>query len=367
MSTPETLSLLRTSLFDVHVQSGGKMVPFAGWELPVQYAGVKAETLAVRENCGLFDVSHMGQLDVRGADVTGALNAIVSADWSKVPLGRAAYGLLLTENAGILDDVMGYHLAEDHWLVVVNASRADVDEAHFRALLPDEIELTSRISNQAMIAVQGPKSQAILSQFCAADLSALSIRDVRETIILDQPCVITRGGYTGCDGFEWMGDAATAPLLWQKLIDAGAAAAGLGARDILRLEAGLPLYGHELREDWSPDESGVSFAVKMEKGDFFGRDALQKRRETAVAKSLRGVKMLGKAIAREGYAVAVGGHEVGVVTSGTPSPTLESNIALALIPAELPLGGEVEIAMRGSFHPAQIVALPFVPRSTKTS
>ncbi|RYG73332.1 glycine cleavage system aminomethyltransferase GcvT [bacterium] len=363
----ENTPLLRTSLFEVHRAAGGKLVPFAGWEMPVQYEGVKAETLAVRNSCGLFDVSHMGQLDVSGPGVTEALNAVVSADWSTVAVGRSAYGLLLTEDGGVQDDIMGYKLADDRWLVVVNASRADVDEAHFRAQLPESIQLANRYDNQAMIAIQGPDAEALFQKFCDLDLSPLKIRDVREVTVLGQPAIIARGGYTGCDGFEWMGDAATAAALWEKLIEAGAAPAGLGARDILRLEAGLPLYGHELREEWTPDESNVNFAVKPQKGPFFGRDALVKRRETVTAKTLRGVKMQGKAIAREGYPVVFGGEEIGVVTSGSPSPTLEANIALALISADLPLGGEVEISIRGTLHMAQIVALPFVPRTTKTT
>lgn len=364
---PESTSLLRTSLFDVHRASGGKIVPFAGWEMPVQYEGVKAETMAVRNKCGLFDVSHMGQLDVGGEGVTEALNSVVSADWSKVGVGRAAYGLLLTEEGGVQDDVMGYKLADDRWLVVVNASRADVDEAHFRAQLPADISLSNRYANQAMIAVQGPEAEGILQKYAAADLSGMRLRDVIETEVLDQPCVITRGGYTGCDGFEWIGDANTASTLWEKLVEGGASPAGLGARDILRLEAGLPLYGHELREDWTPDESGVAFAVKAEKGPFFGREGLLKKRETTVTKTLRGVKMLGRAIAREGYPVVLDGAEIGIVTSGSPSPTLDSNIALALISADLPLGSEVEISIRGALHKAEIVALPFVPRTTKTT
>ena len=365
---PPVVVLGRTALFEAHRECGGKIVPFAGWELPVQYAGVKAETLAVRQNCGLFDVGHMGQLDARGANVTQALNAIVSADWSKIRVGRAAYALLLNENGGVIDDVMGYRLAQNHWLIVVNASRTEVDEAHLRALLPREIELTSRAQNQAMIAVQGPRAQQILQQFCAADLSAMSLRDVVSTRVLDADCIVARGGYTGCDGFEWMGEAQSAPRLWRALLDAGAAPCGLGARDVLRLEAGLPLYGHELREDLTPDQSGVAFAVKTEKGAFFGRDALLQKREHGTSDTIRGLQMEGRAIAREGYLVqSENGEEIGVVTSGTPSPTLERNIALALLPRDLPLGAKVQVVVRGGAHPAHIVALPFVARSTVTS
>lgn len=357
----------RTALFGCHRELGAKIVSFAGWEIPVQYSGVGAETLAVRGNCGLFDVGHMGQLDVRGEGVTAALDAIVCADWSKTRVGRAAYGLLLNANGGVLDDVMGYRLAENHWLVVANASRAEVDEAHLRALLPPSVELSNRSGNQAMIAVQGPHSEAILQPFCAADLGAMVLRDVGATKVLGQPCLVARGGYTGCDGFEWMGDAATAPLLWRQLLAAGAIPCGLGARDVLRLEAGLPLYGHELREDLTPDESGVAFAVKTDKSAFFGRQALLEKRAAGTGLVVSGLQMQGRGIAREGYAVARGGQTIGVVTSGTPSPTLGTNIALALLPRDLPLECDVEVMIRGVLHPARIAALPFVARTTKTT
>ena len=364
---PPVVVLGRTALFEAHRECGGKIVPFAGWELPVQYAGVKAETLAVRQNCGLFDVGHMGQFDARGANVTEALGAVVSADWSKIRVGRAAYALLLNQSGGVIDDIMGYRLDENHWFIVVNASRAEVDEAQFRSLLPPDVELTSRARNQAMIAVQGPRAQEVLQAFCAADLSAMNLRDVVSTRVLNEECVVARGGYTGCDGFEWMGDAQSAPQLWRALLDAGAQPCGLGARDVLRLEAGLPLYGHELREDWTPDQSGVAFAVKTEKGPFFGRDALLQKRAAGTFDTIRGLQMEGRAIAREGYVVQNDGEAIGVVTSGTPSPALERNIALALLPRDLPMGSVVQVVVRGAAHAARIVELPFVARSTKTS
>ncbi len=352
----------RTALFESHRKCGGKIVPFAGWELPVQYAGVKVETLAVRANCGLFDVGHMGQFDVSGQGATAFLNSVVTANWSKTPVGRASYGLLLTENGGILDDVMGYRLAPERWLVVVNASRIEPDELLFRSLLPSAVQFANRLENQAMIAVQGPRAEAILNDLCDADLSDFAFRDVREVEVLGESCILARGGYTGCDGFEWMGDAQTAPRLWDALLNAGAIACGLGARDILRVEAGLPLYGHELRETLTPFESGVSFAVKFDKGDFWGRAALL---QTPSQRTIRGVRMTGRAIAREGYSVLLNGNSIGEITSGTPSPTLDSNIALALLPSHLPLESEVEVSIRGASHPAHVVALPFVRRSTK--
>ena len=357
----------RTALFESHGKCGGKIVPFAGWELPVQYAGVRSETLAVRAACGLFDVGHMGQFEVSGEGATQFLNAVVSANWAKTRVGRAAYGLLLTENGGVLDDVMGYRLAQERWLVVANASRVAPDEALFRLLLPTSVRFHNRLEHQAMIAVQGPRAEAILNELCDADLSNFAFRDAREVQILGEACVLARGGYTGCDGFEWMGEASIASQLWELLLQKGALPCGLGARDVLRLEAGLPLYGHELREEWTPLESGVSFAVVLDKGDFVGRAALLDRVQTPVHNSIRGLQMLGRAVAREGYSVSSGDEIVGHITSGTPSPTLDKNIALAMLPAHLSPGSEVLIHIRGALHAAQIVTLPFVPRSTKSS
>lgn len=359
-------TLQQTSLFDLHTASGGKIVPFARWDLPVQFSGVKAEVLAVRAGCGLFDVSHMGQLDVRGEGVTEALNQVVSADWSRVGVGRAAYALLLNSHAGIQDDIMGYRLGQQHWLLVVNASRARSDEEWLRRALPPRLTLSNRYSDQAMIAVQGPDAQAILQTLCTFDLQETLWRDVIETEVLGRKAVVARGGYTGCDGFEWMGDAATAPLLWRALQERGAVACGLGARDILRVEAGLPLYGHELGEEWTPDASGVAFAVSAHKDSFVGRTALLAYRASDGRKqAIHGLQMLGRAIPREGYAVWHDGLEVGVVTSGTLSPTLEAGIALARLPASLPLETLVDVAIRGVLHPARLRATPFVARTTK--
>jgi len=342
------------------------MVPFAGWNLPVQFAGVKAEVHSVRASCGLFDVSHMGQLDVKGENITHALNRVVSADWSKVGVGRAAYALLLNASGGIQDDIMGYRLSEDHWLLVLNASRAHSDEDFLRSQLPPHLTLLNRSQNQAMLAIQGPNAEEMLQGLCALNLSQMVLRDVAETDVLGRACVLTRGGYTGCDGFEWMGDAATAPLLWGVLEERGATPCGLGARDVLRIEAGLPLYGHELSEEWTPDESGVNFAVGAHKEFFVGREVLLARRSHPFPeRTIRGLQMLGRSIARDGYTLFYEGDEVGVVTSGTLSPSLDRGIALARVSVALPLETLVDVSIRGVLHPARLVATPFVPRTTK--
>jgi aminomethyltransferase len=356
-------TLKHTALCDEHVKAGGRMVPFAGWEMPVQYAGVIPEVRAVREACGVFDVSHMGQLDVVGLGGTEALNRIVSADWSGVQIGRVAYGMLLNESGGVIDDVMGYHLAPNEWLVVVNASRADLDEAHFAQHLGDGLSLSNRYADGAMLAIQGTRAAEVLQPLTEYHLSQMKWRDCTMATIGGARGVLARGGYTGCDGFEFMFFADDAPQVWRALLAAGAVPCGLGARDVLRLEAGLPLYGHELREEWTPYESGCGFAVKLAKGDFLGRAALQEKQTPT--RRIRAIKMAGKAISREGYAVLQNGAPVGEITSGTMSPALGIGIALAMMPSTLETGDTVEVQVRNALHPAQVVALPFVPHGRK--
>ena len=339
------------------------MVPFAGWEMPVQYAGVIPEVKAVRENCGVFDVSHMGQLNVSGPGTTEALNKIVSADWKDLPLNRVAYALLLNEQGGVIDDIMGYRTGEDDWLVIVNASRAAIDEVHFRAHLPKEIQINNHYENQAMIAVQGPNSAALLQPLCETDLSQVKWRDCLNTTVVDTSVFIARGGYTGSDGFEIMFFGEDAPQVWRALLQAGATPCGLGARDVLRLEAGLPLYGHELDEAWTPYESGVGFVAKINKPDFIGRDALLEKQTPA--HRIRALKMEGKGIPREGYPVIRDGLQVGEVTSGTMSPTIGSGIALAMLPNSINVGDEVQVQIRNALHPAHIVKPPFVAHQSR--
>jgi aminomethyltransferase len=354
--------LQRTVLRDQHAAAGARLVPFAGWEMPVQYAGVIPEVRAVREHCGVFDVSHMAQFDVAGPDVTHILNEIVTADWSKIGIGRVAYALLLNEQGGVLDDIMGYRLGEERWLVVSNASRAAVDEAHLQKYLGDAIR--NRYANQAMLAIQGPDAAAVLQPLIDNfSLTELKWRDVREVKLVGATGLMARGGYTGSDGFEFMFAAEDAARVWLSLLSAGAVPCGLGARDVLRLEAGLPLYGHELREEWTPDESGCSWAVKRDKSTFIGRDALlQKAAPTHTIKPLR---LLSKAIPREEYAVARDGQIIGEITSGTLSPTLNAGIALARLPVELVVGDRVQVLIRERAHDAEIVTRPFVAHAPR--
>lgn len=350
--------LKRTPFFDVHVRAGARLVPFAGWEMPVQYAGVIPEVKAVREACGVFDVSHMAQLYVEGSDAGTLLNKVVSADWSTVEPGRATYGLLVTEAGGVLDDVMGYRLSADRWLVVANASRFEVDYPHLKAHLGDALT-GDGYGKAAMLAIQGAASTAVLAKLTPVGPTSWNWRDVRETEVAGVTGVLSRTGYTGSDGFEFMFPAEAAETVWNALMEAGAVPAGLGARDVLRLEAGLPLYGHELRDEWTPAESGVGFAFKPAKGEFTGREAAQR----APQRKIIALQSEGRGIPREGYEVARNGAVIGEITSGTMSPTVGAGIALASVrlDAAPELEETVDILIRGTAHPARVVKRPFVP------
>jgi aminomethyltransferase len=318
---------------------------------------------AVRESCGVFDVSHMGQLDITGPDLTAALNHVVSADWSTVDVGRVAYALLLNEHGGVIDDVMGYRVGADEWFVVVNASRADVDEPHLRKHLP-QLTIANRYQDQAMLAIQGPHAEKLLQPLTDITLSLVQRRDCLPAKIAGASGFLARGGYTGTDGFEFMFRAGDAPHVWRELLKAGVVPCGLGARDVLRLEAALPLYGHELREEWTPYESGCGFAVKMAKADFIGREALAHHQTPGCR--IRALRMEGRMIPREGYPVVWCGVEGGQVTSGTMSPTVGGGIALALVPSALQIGDTVEVQIRGTLHPATVVKPPFVPHHRRS-
>ena len=352
----ETETLQRTILFDAHVAAGGRMVPFAGWEMPVQYSGVIPEVRAVREGCGVFDVSHMARFAARGADVGAALDKLVCSDWSIAPNNTATYSLLLGENGGTIDDIMGYHVSREHWDIVSNASRVETVEAHLRAHLPGSVELENRTAQTAMLAIQGPRAFEILSAH--GNLPHPMVwRNYLPAELFDVQGFLARGGYTGSDGFEFIFPAQSAVEVWDNLLKAGVLPCGLGARDVLRLEAGLPLYGHELREEWTPAESGAGWAFKPDKGEFIGREAgMREPSQRIVA-----LQMEGKAIPREGYPIAVNGEIVGEITSGTLSPIVGVGIALAASKVKVAIGDSVEVLVRDKPQAARVVKKPFVP------
>ncbi len=358
----------KTPLYDIHVSEGGKIVPFAGYLLPVQYeTGIIAEHEAVRTAAGLFDVSHMGEVVFRGPGALATLEHLISNRYADMSIGRVRYGVLCNERGGCIDDLIVYRLGEEEWLVVVNASNREKDVAHMQAnLLPDTIceDISDSI---AQVALQGPRSREILARLC--DESALPARYyscAQHVDIAGIDALVSQTGYTGEFGYEIYVDAAEGPALWKALREAGdedgLIPCGLGARDTLRLEASMPLYGHEMDEDTSPLEAGLGLGVKLDKDEFIGRDALIAAGEP---KRVRiGFEVVGRGIVREHQDVYVGDTLVGHTTSGTFAPHLKRAIAMALVDVDHAAEGtELEVDVRGRRIGVRIVDMPFYRRS----
>ncbi len=353
--------LRRTPLHDEHERAGARLVPFAGYEMPVQYEGVKAEHEAVRNRAGLFDVSHMGEVVFRGPDAERAVQRLVTRDVSRLETGQAGYAAVCYEGGGTVDDVLVYKNPDD-FLVVVNAANREKDVAHFMKHTEDlDVEVADESDDWALLALQGPESVSILENFTDADLAGLKYYRYVVGEVDGFYAVISRTGYTGEDGFElYVRPDAAAPL-WRRLVEAGATPAGLGARDTLRLEAGMCLYGNELDEETTPLEAGIGFAVHLDKEeDFVGQEALRRQKEEGPRKKLVGFKVRGRGIARHDHPVAVGGETVGKVTSGTQSPTLGEAIGLALVSPGVE--DSFDVVIRDRPVEARAVPLPFYKR-----
>lgn len=365
----EAADLKVTPLVQVHEGLGARMVPFAGWRMPVQYTSVLAEHRAVRSHAGLFDLSHMGELWLTGPDALANLQNLTSNDASSLPDGRAQYTLLLNERGGVIDDILIYRLAADRFLLVVNAANIDKDAAWIESHLTGNVQLTDRSPQTALLAVQGPHAQAILQRL--TDLALPELRPFRfiEGRIAERNALISRTGYTGEDGFELYIDAADAPTLWDALSRAGGAdglvPVGLGARDTLRLEARLCLYGNELTEEVTPLEAGLDPFVKLQKGDFIGREALVKQQAEGVTRRLVGFVMEERGIPRHGYGITVDGQLVGQVTSGSLAPSLEREIGLGYVStAYTAPDTPIWIDIRGKPRRAKVVAGRFISSTT---
>jgi aminomethyltransferase len=357
--------LKRTPLYESHAELGARLVPFAGWEMPVQYAGVIDEHRAVRTAAGLFDVSHMGEIRVRGAGAESFLQRITPNDVSKLAPGRAHYSGLLTEQGTYIDDLLIYRLAPEDFLVVVNASNAPRDFEWIVSRAGEETEVIDESDRWALIALQGPKAKEILEPL-SPGASEIRYYGFRQGEVDGRPALISRTGYTGEDGFELYVDPEHAPHLWKRLLEAGAAPAGLGARDTLRREAAMALYGHEIDETTTPWEAGLAWVVKLDKGDFLGRDALVAQKESGPPRKLVGFEVEGRGIARQGHAVlsGEGGQTVGIVTSGTWSPTFEKALGLAYVPPDLAAPGTpLTLDVRGRQLAARVVEAPFYRRA----
>lgn len=343
------------------------MVEFAGWQMPVQYRGIIEEHLAVRQKAGLFDVSHMGEIEIRGPGALAFAQRLTANDISRLRPGQAQYNLLLNEDGGVVDDVVFHRLADERYLVCVNAANSDKDFDWLRAHAGGDAEVINRSSDYAQLALQGPLAESLLQPLTAAALQSLGHFHFCFAAVAEIPCLVARTGYTGEDGFELYCEPDRAESLWTRLLESGAARglvpAGLGARDTLRLERALPLYGHELDAATSPLEAGLSWVVKFDKGPFLGRERLLKQREKGVERKLVGLELTGPGIARSHCPIFKNDRRVGVVTSGTRSPTLKKSIALAYVESrEAAVDNTLEVEIRGRKVPGRVVKLPFYHR-----
>ncbi|HEX7183385.1 MAG TPA: glycine cleavage system aminomethyltransferase GcvT [Thermoanaerobaculia bacterium] len=357
--------LKRTPLHAFHAEQGARLVEFAGWEMPVQYDGVIEEHRAVRTAAGMFDVSHMGEVRVRGAGAEALLQRLTPNDVSKLAPGRAHYSGLLTEQGTYVDDLLIYRLAADDFLVVVNASNAGRDFEWIASRASGEAEVTDESDRYALIALQGPKALEILKPLASPEAAGLKYYGFLQGEVAGRPALISRTGYTGEDGFELYLSPEDAPEVWRRLLDAGVKPAGLGARDTLRLEAAMALYGHEIDETTTPFEAGLGWVVKLDKGEFLGREALQAQRADGLSRKLVGFEVQGRGIARQGHTVlsGEGGQPVGAVTSGTWSPTFEKALGMAYVPSEMAAPGTpLVLDVRGKPVPAAVVETPFYRR-----
>lgn len=359
-------NLKQTPLYEKHLALGARMVPFGGWEMPVRYTTIKKEHAAVREQVGLFDVSHMGQFGFQGPNVISFLNHLCANDASKLAIGQAQYSMLLNEQGGTIDDIIIYRLEAEKVLMVVNAGNIDKDWAHVEKQASKVTGVTVRnlSDDYALLAVQGPKAEALVNDIININVSEIEYYGVAIGKIADIDVLLARTGYTGEDGFELFVKAEKAPDLWDMVVVAGKpyqlAVAGLGARDTLRLEASMPLYGHELDENTSPLEAGLGYFVAKE-GDYIGAERQRELREKGLSRKLVMLKLTGRGIAREGYAVLDdNGNKIGHVTSGTMAPHLGYAIAQAYMDvAYRKIGTTVNIEIRGRPVPAKVVKRPF--------
>jgi aminomethyltransferase len=362
-------SLKRTPLFDVESELGGKMVDFGGWELPVQYSSILEEHQAVRERAGLFDVSHMGEITVTGNHALEFLQKLTCNDVSKLEDGRIHYNGLLYPNGGFVDDILIYRNGAKDYFVVVNASNADKDFEYMREAAKEfDVDVKNVSENYAQIAIQGPKAEAILQPLTDVDLASMKYYRFGKGKVEGVDAIVSRTGYTGEDGFEVYVAPAEASKIFRRLLEAGKEfgilPAGLGARDTLRLEAKMALYGNDIDDATTPLEADLGWIVKLDKGDFLGRDVLDRERADGLPKKLVGFEMVDRGIARHGYPVVENGKEIGIVTSGTHSPTLKKAIGLAYVPPEkAEIGNELSILIRGKETKARIVPTPFYKRS----
>lgn len=359
---------LRTPLHEVHVSLGAKMVPFAGFEMPVQYpSGITAEHKSVREGVALFDVSHMGEFMIRGPQAVDFISYVTTNDVAALSVGQAQYSTILNERGTIVDDCLVYRFA-DHLMMVVNASNKDKDLAHILAYMGRfDCTIEDVSDKMALLALQGPRAQEVMTRFTNAKLDDIAYYHFQMATVAGVPDIIlSRTGYTGEDGFELYFDATRAVEVWNALMsDASVVPAGLGARDTLRLEMGMALYGNDIDDTTTPYEAGLGWLVKLKKGDFVGKAALERQKEAGIPRKLVGFTMADRAFPRHGYPVSCAGAPSGEVRSGTMSPTLGIAIGTAYLPLGMAREGtEFEVEIRGKRLPAVVQKMPFYKNAT---
>ncbi|PLT29174.1 glycine cleavage system aminomethyltransferase GcvT [Peribacillus deserti] len=362
--------LKRTPLYEVYAEYGAKTIDFGGWDLPVQFSSIKEEHEAVRTKAGLFDVSHMGEIEVKGPESLAFLQKMMTNDVSKLKDGGAQYTAMCYENGGTVDDLIVYKKADDDYLLVVNAANIQKDYEWLNENLTEKCELNNISSNIAQLALQGPKAEKVLQKLAPKhNLHEIGFFKFKENVELNGvPALVSRTGYTGEDGFEIYCSSNDAVELWKEILTAGKEEGvlpiGLGARDTLRFEANLALYGQELSADITPIEAGIGFAVNINKTeDFIGKSVLKDQKENGAPRKLAGIEMIDRGIPRHGYPVYAGSELIGEVTTGTQSPTLKKNVGLALVKKEFAeLGTEVEVEIRSKHLKAKVVPTPFYKR-----
>ncbi len=356
----EKVTLKRTPLFEL-IEPKAKMVDFAGFEMPIMFSSIKEEHQAVRQNVGMFDVSHMGEIRVEGPDALEQVQNLVTNDVSKIKVGQAQYNLLCLENGGVVDDLLVYRLDEDAYWLVVNASNIEKDEAHIRQFVSGDVTVTNESDEYGQIAIQGPNAEAVLQTITNVALDEVGFFKFINGDVAGVASIISRSGYTGEDGFEIYARAEGISAIWAALEAEGVTPCGLGSRDTLRFEACLPLYGHELDESVTPFEANLNFAVKLDT-DFIGKEALATQKEN-IPNRMVGLKLLGRGIARQGAQVEIDGNVIGVVTTGTMPPTVNESIAWARVDARYKDEERFVIDIRGKKIEAERVPTPFYKRT----
>jgi aminomethyltransferase len=369
MTEPAGAPLKKTSLHATHVALGARMVPFAGWDMPVEYSGITAEHLAVRSAAGLFDVSHMGEIEIAGKDALAAVQHISSNDASRLAVNQAHYAALMTPDGTFVDDMLVYRFAPNHFLLVVNGSNADKDFAWIADRVKEvgDAAVVNSSDRYALIAIQGPKAKKILQSLTAIDLDDIKYYWFAHGEVASLRGTVSRTGYTGEDGFEIFVPPAMASRLWDALMQAGQGegliACGLGARDTLRLEAAMRLYGNDIDDTTTVLEADLNWIIGWKKESFIGLDALRAQKESGLQRKIVGFAMVDRAIARHGHLVMQGDQQVGYVTSGTQTPFLKKAIGMAYVPMHMTaVGTELELEIRGRRAKAIVVELPFYKR-----